>query len=227
MEKNLNLDKYKLLEKDSLGFQKANYLLELKLGTFEVELFKVWDVKNIQLERRYREYIDKFSGKDKTTNIINTVVFKRDLGQNNDLQKVLEEGFTIPKKGGLLFPLGHVRSKLNKLQVYHAVICEVAIGRGQTLRPKNITDKLLLDEELREYRDTIFVDDQDKSSHPNTQDAIIFNKEQILPSMVIEFSYKKNQRGVSSKFLIILHSIHCFIELDMSYLWSGSQCSLL
>jgi hypothetical protein len=55
---------------------------------------------------------------------------------------------------------------------------------------------MLLDEGIKNYIDTILVDDEKSDMHPNTQDAIIFNKDQILPKMVLEFSFKKNQRGV-------------------------------
>lgn len=96
-------------------------------------------------------------------------------------------------------PIGHVRNKLDKQQVYQAIICEVAICRAQMLKPFDITDQMLLDEDFKTQKDTILVDDRNSTSHPNTQDVIIFHKEQILPLQVIEFSYKKNDKGVSPR----------------------------
>jgi hypothetical protein len=143
------LDSYQQIEKGSNEFERCGYLLELKLGTFEVEVFKVWDVKNPELEIKFNRYIYNANDLDQACNKINSLVFKRDLGSDNDLQSVLDNGFSIPDQGGLLFPLGHVRSKLDKTQVYQAIISEVAIGRALKLTPDEITDTVLLDEDIK------------------------------------------------------------------------------
>lgn len=137
----------------------------------------LWDIRNQELEFKFARYKSEFSLNEKTSNSINCVIFEKDLKQDNDLKKISDEGFEIPEKGGLLIPIGHVRSNLNEDTVLQAIICEVVIGRAKKLKPINISDQLLMSEEFKGFYDTILIDDTSKNLHPNTQDIIIFHKE--------------------------------------------------
>lgn len=132
------------------------------------------------------------------------MIFEKDLKGENNLKSITAEGFDIPEKGGLLIPLGHVRSTLEEGAILQAIICEVAVGRAKKLKPANITDSLLLSDEFRTFYDTILIDETSKNLHPNTQDVIIFHREQVLPKFVIQFKYCRNVMGVR-----ILKNLKC------------------
>ena len=94
IDKHINYDKSKWFLKipsTSEEYQKARYLMELHLGTFEIETFKIWKIENKALSSLYQDYSDQ-----DTVTFVNSVILTNSLGENNRPNKVAERGFLVP-----------------------------------------------------------------------------------------------------------------------------------
>ena len=54
-----NIKGFHRLPSSSEEYLKAKYLMELHLGTFEIETFNIWKIENKPLEVLYEDYCDQ------------------------------------------------------------------------------------------------------------------------------------------------------------------------
>lgn len=199
--KNVNYDKIKgflKIPSTSEPYLKAKYLMELHLGTFELETFNIWRVENQALRTLYEDYCEQ-----DTVTKVNTVMLVQNLGELNSPLQISERGFLIPQSGGLLFPCGFLPSDLDSAKVYNAIICEIAVASPIEETAQNITPEFIAKVEKGTDYDSIKIKPKENEkaaimkTHPFENNMILFSSDQIMPKFVVEFSYKQNTKGVS------------------------------
>ena len=184
--------------KRSPEFKEAAYLLQLHLGTFEIETQTVQNIKSDHLEKRFNKYAE-----DEETTIHHSVVSISDLTGQNKLQNVLKRGFDIPTDGGILMPCGYIPLGIREGELCKALVCKVAVKRALKLANGEVDSGSIERVAEGKVYDSICVkndggkDGKGKKVHPFKTDMVLFKKKQILPLYLAEFTYKKNSTGVS------------------------------
>lgn len=202
LDQNLNLnpsdDKYK----------DAKYLLNLHIGSFEIEIQRLCDVKTKQNARKYYEYMEHkpFINKVRkpleapNSHKVHCILLLHDLSPSNTVEHILERGVHIPEGKAMLCSCGYHELDFIDGYRYKAVLCEVALKKTKKLKPTDITNEVLEDLEFRDEYDSIFISKNDKEDkrqkHPYENDFVIFESDQILPLYYAEFEHKKNSQGV-------------------------------
>lgn len=173
-----NFDKMKgfvKLPSSSQSYHKARYLMELHLGTFELEVYNVWAIENKPLATLYEDYCKK-----DTITKVNSVMLVANLGDGNTPGSVAERGFLIPSSGGLLFPCGFLPTDLDSSKSYHAIVCEIAVVNTIEETAENITPEFIARVEKGQDYDSVKVKPRENEkaaimkTHPFENNMILF-----------------------------------------------------
>ena len=120
-------------------FKEAKYITELHLGSVEVEITKVQKIKIFEISQKFKAYCES----SQLTNKVYSVILVDDLDSSNNVQNIIERGFTIPAVGGLMFPCGYIPHNMKEGRVYKAILCQIAIKNSKIATSSEISPHFL------------------------------------------------------------------------------------
>ena len=191
---------YVVVPKKVADWSKIEYRLQLALGTSTAVIKNMWSVSKPHLNLQY----EKLKGKKSMLNVVSFVDVKS-LDKTTTVEKIISEGFDIPKKGKI-FSTGFFQLEQKEQSssgTYQVLLCKVAVGKSLCLRLKkndNLSEMIKREDMDPTFDSVYLMYEKDKDNSLYKFDYVIFDRAQVHPEYLIEFYFDKGKEDNQTSF---------------------------
>jgi hypothetical protein len=194
----INLDGFSEIKKGEAEFDKAEYLIQMHVGSISCKISKLYSLAELDTNHKLINNFKIFANEGSKPTYLHSVIPVAELdAKTNSINDVINRGFEIPDSG-VFVPCGISNLKVDKSTGEVAVLlCKVVVKRTLSLRSSALSLEKIKSMFRSQRFDSILVqDDDEKEEHPFKSNYILFNDRQILPTHLAYIKYVELTYGV-------------------------------